>query len=100
MNLPITWCIAALACTNAIAFCAQWIDKRRAMAGAWRVRERTLLLLGLPLAAPGMLFGMRVFQHKTRKASFLWKATLVLLANLTIGALVAWLWHTGTVRFV
>ena len=99
MNLPLTWCVAALVFTNAIAFCAQWIDKRRAMAGAWRIRERTLLLLGLPLAAPGMLLGMRVFSHKTRKMSFLAKAALVCLLNLVE---VASLWHlyaTGRLVF-
>lgn len=100
MNLPLSWCIAALACTNAIAFCAQWIDKRRAIAGAWRIRERTLLLLGVPLAAPGMLLGMRVFVHKTRKMSFLAKAAVVCLSNLAFCALLAWLWHAGFVRFV
>lgn len=99
MTLPLTWCIAALACTNAIAFCAQWIDKRRAIAGAWRIRERTLLVLGVPLAAPGMLLGMRVFAHKTRKVSFLVKAAVVCLLNLAeIGFLIG-LWHTGIVRF-
>ena len=100
MNLPLTWCVAALVFTNAIAFCAQWIDKRRAIAGAWRIRERTLLVLGLPLAAPGMLLGMRVFSHKTRKASFLAKASAVCMANLALLGLMLWLRQVGIVRFV
>lgn len=100
MTLPLTWCIAALVITNAMAFCAQWIDKRRAIAGAWRIRERTLLLLGVALAAPGMLLGMRVFAHKTRKVSFLAKASLVCLANLALLGLMLWLWQVGIVRFV
>ncbi|CAG0962710.1 hypothetical protein ANRL2_01021 [Anaerolineae bacterium] len=99
MTLPLTWCIAALVCTNAIAFCAQWIDKRRATAGAWRIRERTLLLLGVPLAAPGMLLGMRVFAHKTRKVSFLAKAALVCLLNLVELAGLWYLHTTGRLVF-
>ena len=100
MTLPLTWWIAALVCTNAVSFSAQWIDKRRAIAGAWRIRERTLLLLGVPLAAPGMLLGMRVFAHKTRKVSFLAKAAIVLVSNLAMGLGVAWACHQGIVRFV
>jgi len=100
MTLPLTWCVAALVCTNAIAFCAQWIDKRRAIAGVWRIRERTLLLLGVPLAAPGMLLGMRVFAHKTRKVSFLAKAAVVCLINLALLAITGWLLRSGIVRFV
>ena len=100
MTLPLTWCIAALVCTNASAFCAQWIDKRRAIAGAWRIRERTLLLLGVPLAAPGMLLGMRVFSHKTSKVSFMAKAGLVCVVNIALAGLLGWAWHRGIVRFV
>jgi uncharacterized membrane protein YsdA (DUF1294 family) len=100
MTLPLTWCIAALVCTNAIAFSAQWVDKRRAIAGAWRIRERTLLLLGVPLAALGMVMGMRVFAHKTRKASFLAKAAMVCVVNLALAGLIVWLWQRGTIHFV
>lgn len=99
MTLPLPWCLAALVCANTLAFCAQWLDKRLAIAGDRRLRERTLLLLGLPLAAPGMLLGMRVFSHKTRKASFLAKAALVGGVNLVEVAVLAWLWHAGIARF-
>jgi uncharacterized membrane protein YsdA (DUF1294 family) len=100
MTVPWIWCIAALLATNSAAFVAQWLDKRRAIAGAWRIRESTLLMLGLPLAAPGMFFGMRVFRHKTSKTSFLAKAAVVLLLNVALAGLLGWLWHSGTVRFV
>lgn len=99
MTLPLAWCLAALACTNALAFSAQWLDKRLAIAGARRLRERTLLLLGLPLAAPGMLLGMRAFSHKTRKPSFLAKAALVGGVNLVEVAALALMWHAGFARF-
>jgi uncharacterized membrane protein YsdA (DUF1294 family) len=99
MTLPLSWCIASLVCSNAISFCAQWIDKRRAMTGAWRIRERTLLLLGVPLAAPGMLLGMGAFAHKTRKGSFLAKAAVVCLLNGFEVGMISWLWSAGFVRF-
>ncbi|MCA8911231.1 MAG: DUF1294 domain-containing protein, partial [Planctomycetes bacterium] len=61
--------------TNLVAFVAQWWDKRLARTGAKsRTPERTLLMLGLPLAAAGMLLGMRTFRHKTKKRSFQLKA--------------------------
>lgn len=47
-------------------------DKYFAVKGRWRVPERTLLLCALLPGGPfGALAGMRLFRHKTRKASFL-----------------------------
>ena len=52
------------------AFAAYAADKRKAKRGAWRVPERTLLLLALLMGAPGALAGMRLFRHKTRHLGF------------------------------
>lgn len=52
------------------AFAAYAADKRKAKRGAWRVPERTLLLLALLMGAPGALAGMRLFRHKTRHLKF------------------------------
>ncbi|MBX3458357.1 MAG: DUF1294 domain-containing protein [Planctomycetes bacterium] len=82
---------------NAVAFAAQGLDKRKAARGARRTPERTLLLLGLPLAAPGMLLGMRVFRHKTRKGSFVAKAALVTFANLLMLVALGWSATNGLV---
>ena len=60
-----------------------------------RTPETTLLLLGLPLSAPGMLLGMRHFRHKTKKRSFQLKAALVVFANLLIAAVLGWLAMQG-----
>jgi uncharacterized membrane protein YsdA (DUF1294 family) len=74
--------LAAVTISNLLAFFAQGLDKWRAKRRAARTSERTLLLLGLPLAAPGMWLGMRAFRHKTSKRSFLLAAWLVTGLNL------------------
>lgn len=63
-------------------------DKARARRGAGRVRERTLLGLALVGGSPGLVVGMLVARHKTRKAAFLGPLGLILLLQ---GALV-YLW--------
>lgn len=52
------------------AFAAFGLDKRRAVKGRWRIRERTLILLCLAGGMPGAAAGMRLFRHKTRKWYF------------------------------
>lgn len=99
MTVPLGIVIAALVLTNAVAFLAQGWDKRLARTKAKsRTSERTLLLLGLPLAAPGMLLGMRSFRHKTSKRGFQLKAALVVFANLLMAAGLGWLAMQGMLR--
>lgn len=76
--------LLVLAAVNLVAFFAQGLDKWRARRSATRTPERTLLVLGLPLAAAGMWLGMRVFRHKTSKPSFLIGAWLITLFNLAL----------------
>lgn len=96
--IPAGIAVALLSITNLAAFVAQWWDKRLARTNARsRTPERTLLLLGLPLAAPGMLLGMRVFRHKTQKRSFQLKAALVVFANLLIAGVLGWLATQGMI---
>ncbi len=59
-----------LIAANIAAFAAFGYDKRRAVAGEWRVSERDLLLLALLGGSAGAWAGRRVFRHKTRKAGF------------------------------
>jgi uncharacterized membrane protein YsdA (DUF1294 family) len=53
------------------AFVLWGIDKRRAIQGRWRIRERTLLGLVLCGGALGGYAGMTLFRHKTREKAFL-----------------------------
>jgi uncharacterized membrane protein YsdA (DUF1294 family) len=59
--------VAVLSC---VCFAAYGLDKRRAVNGGRRVRERTLHLLALLGGWPGALLGQRLFRHKTKKVSF------------------------------
>jgi len=99
MDLPIGWIALPSLVFNLLAFAAQGLDKRKAERGKFRTPETTLLLLGLPLSAAGMLLGMRVFRHKTRKRSFVAKATLVTIANLLMLAGLGYLAMQAHVRF-
>ena len=47
-----------------------WLDKSAARRGAWRMQERSLLLIGLVGGWPGAVVAQRILRHKTRKQSF------------------------------
>ena len=57
-------------CMNLIAFFLYAIDKGRAQKGAWRIRERTLLLVGFLGGAMGSLGAKKTVRHKTKHQSF------------------------------
>lgn len=63
--------LAGIALLSLIAFAACVWDKRQAVAGRPRVPEATLLGLALAGGSPGLLLGMVVARHKTRKPAFL-----------------------------
>lgn len=48
----------------------QGFDKKRAIKGQWRIKEKTLLFLGFLGGFAGGLAGMRAFHHKTKKWYF------------------------------
>ena len=66
---------------NALAFFLFGFDKWRAGRGGRRVRESTLLLVTWLCGCVGAEIGARVFRHKTKKASYRWRALLVTVAN-------------------
>lgn len=55
---------------NFAAFAAFGLDKARAEAGAWRIRESTLHSLAFFGGLPGAYAGRAAFRHKTRKKDF------------------------------
>jgi uncharacterized membrane protein YsdA (DUF1294 family) len=75
--------------SNLAALVLYGVDKARARRGAWRIPERTLLIVPFFGGALGALLGMLLFRHKIRKLYF-W--ILVLLALL--------LWVVGTAVFL
>jgi uncharacterized membrane protein YsdA (DUF1294 family) len=65
--LGLAWLLAV----NVTAFFIYGYDKQIAGSGRMRVPEAVLLGLALVGGTPGAYAGMRLFHHKTAKASFL-----------------------------
>ena len=55
---------------NFIALILCYIDKLRARKGKYRISERSLILISLLLGCFGMIIGMNLFHHKTKKTKF------------------------------
>ena len=73
---------------NACAFLLMLADKRKAQKKLWRIPESTLLTLAILGGSPGVLLGMRLFRHETRKPKFYLGVPLILgLQVLLAGAL-------------
>ena len=75
-----------LALVNLLTFILYGVDKRKAQKGAWRVPEKTLLLLPLLGGSVGGILGMQTFRHKTKHWYFKFglPAMLVLQAALAV----------------
>ncbi|MBP3523699.1 MAG: DUF1294 domain-containing protein [Clostridia bacterium] len=68
MTLKLLWGIWAA--INVIVFALYGVDKRRAIRGAWRIPERTLLIGTWLLGGVGAWLAMRIFRHKTKHIAF------------------------------
>ena len=66
---------------NVIAFIAAWADKRRAVKGKRRIRERTLFLLAFLCGSVGLYAAMLLFRHKTKHLSFMIGVPLIFLCE-------------------
>lgn len=64
-----------------LCFVVYALDKSAAKAERWRVREFTLLTLGLFGGWPGAIVAQQFLRHKSRKASFRAKFWLTVIAN-------------------
>ncbi len=85
--------LAYIAITNLTTFIMYGLDKRRAIKDKWRIPEKRLLLAALLGGAPGALWAMILFHHKTKKAKFF--ITVPVLFVLQI-VLFSWLfWRLG-----
>ncbi|MFL6845802.1 MAG: DUF1294 domain-containing protein [Allosphingosinicella sp.] len=81
--------LAALLVLNLVTIVHYWEDKRRAVAGAWRIPESTLLFLAMIGGSPGALLACRLFRHKIRKQPF--AGFLLFTAAVQAGALAGYL---------
>jgi uncharacterized membrane protein YsdA (DUF1294 family) len=69
---------------NLGTFIVYAVDKISAESNAWRVRERTLLVMALIGGSAGALLGMHVFRHKTKKMSFQFWLALILCLQIVL----------------
>lgn len=83
--MPIAELAILLLLLNAVTILQFWDDKRRALAGAWRVPESTLLGLAAIGGGPGALLACRLFRHKTRKQPFAALLRLIAAAQACAG---------------
>lgn len=65
-----TFVVGYLLLCNGLLFLLMRIDKQKAIKRQWRIPEKTLLGLGLIGGGFGGILSMRLFRHKTTKASF------------------------------
>ena len=76
--------LSYLGAINLIALFTYGIDKIYARPHAWRISERTLLLLALAGGSPGALAGIYLFRHKSRKSIFLLYFSAILLVQIAL----------------
>jgi len=69
---------------NVLALVVFASDKLSATAHAWRVRERTLLILAVLGGSIGALLAMKIFRHKTSKSKFFVPFLAILLVQVAI----------------
>ena len=93
MTLLQTIFLSYLVLANLVAFAMYGIDKRRAIKNKWRIPEKRLLLAALFGGAPGALWGMILFHHKTKKARFFLTVPVLFVLQVV---LFSWLfWRLG-----
>lgn len=93
MNLP-AYALPVYVVVSVATFVVYGLDKRAALRGQWRTRERTLHLLELAGGWPGALVAQRVFRHKTHDSGF----RLVFFAIIGFHVLLWALWMARSVR--
>ncbi len=70
---------------NAVGFVIMLTDKRCAQKKLWRIPEATLFTVAILGGSMGVLLGMRVFRHKTRKPKFYVGIPVILALQLIFG---------------
>ena len=85
MMLGLLW--GTWAAINLIVFALYGVDKRRAIRGAWRIPERTLLTGTWLLGGVGAWIAMRAFRHKAKHTAFRVSASIGAILSLVLMAL-------------
>ena len=90
MTLLQTIFLSYLVLANLVAFAMYGIDKRRAIKDKWRIPEKRLLLAALFGGAPGALWGMILFHHKTKKAKFFLTVPVLFVLQVVLFSWLFW----------
>ena len=81
-----------LLAVNLAGYLLMGADKRKARRGAWRVSEKTLLLIAALGGSVGVLAGMERFHHKTLHKKFTWGVPAILMAQVLAAGGLVLLW--------
>jgi len=86
---------------NLLTFFLYLMDKRRAVKGKWRIRERVLLFFTLACGGIGAVLGMWVLRHKTQNRKFRVVAVIgLVIALIPVIHIVEALTIGGAIRYV
>lgn len=79
--------LAYLFIVNAAGFLLMLTDKIKAKKNAWRIPEKSLLLVALLGGSLGSLLGMYAFRHKTKHPAFTFGMPLIFAVQILIAVL-------------
>lgn len=86
-----TYIASYLAAVSLIAIVLTVYDKRAAARNAWRVRERTLMLISIMGGSIAMLVTMRLIRHKTKHLKFMAGIPVIIMLQIIAGFIVWYL---------
>jgi len=84
------WFMYYLLIVNLVTWVLYGVDKRKAIKGAWRIPEKTLILSAVIGGSVGALAGMMMFRHKTRKAKFMIGVPVIFVVQCIVLAFVVY----------
>ena len=82
--------LCILAAVSAVAFLMYGIDKWKAKRGAWRIPEKTLMLLSFIGGGAAMYITMLLIRHKTKHVKFMVGIPLIIIAQIAAAAAVVY----------
>ena len=83
--------IIVLLIWNVLVMLVYGLDKLKAKKGAWRIPEKTLILMAALMGGVGAYAGMKVFHHKTKHKLFTIGVPFCILLNVAIAAAIIYL---------
>lgn len=72
---------------NAISFIVAVTDKIKALRNKWRISELSLFLLAIFGGSVGLLLGLLLCNHKTRKKKFMIGIPVIIIIQVVLSAL-------------